>query len=97
LPRRRLLLPQALAQNLLIAALGSSGIAAAQSTDDGDKATQAPASQTLQTVQVTANQLGTITEGSGAYTWHHRHRHPPGADATADTADHQRDHPRGDG
>ncbi|KAG0734208.1 hypothetical protein G6F23_012608 [Rhizopus arrhizus] len=74
LPRRRLL-PQALAQSLLIAALASSGIAAAQSTDDGDKATQTPASQTLQTVQGIANQLGTITEGSGAYT--------PGTIATA--------------
>jgi hypothetical protein len=96
LPRRRVL-PQALAQGLLIAALGSSGIAAAQSTTDPDKDPQAPASQTLQTVQVTANLLGTITEGSGAYTRHHRHRHPPGADATADPADHQRDHPRTDG
>lgn len=72
---RRRLLPQALAQSLLIAALASSASAAAQSTADRDAATQAPTSQTLQTVQVTANQLGTITEGSGAYT--------PGTIATA--------------
>lgn len=74
LPRRRAL-PQALARGLLIAALGSSGIAVAQSSTDPAKDSQAPASQTLQTVQVTANLLGTITEGSGAYT--------PGTIATA--------------
>ncbi|HCT25622.1 MAG TPA: TonB-dependent siderophore receptor, partial [Stenotrophomonas sp.] len=71
---RRLPLPHALAQGLLLLAL-SSGTAAAQSTQDEDKAKPAPASQTLQTVQVTANLLGTITEGSGAYT--------PGTIATA--------------
>ncbi|KAF1016237.1 MAG: Ferripyoverdine receptor [Stenotrophomonas maltophilia] len=38
-------------------------------------AAKAEEASTLQTVQVTANQLGTITEGSGAYT--------PGTIATA--------------
>lgn len=71
---RRLPLSHALAQGLLLLAL-SGGTAAAQSSQGEDKAKPAPASQTLQTVQVTANQLGTITEGSGAYT--------PGTIATA--------------
>jgi hypothetical protein len=35
-------------------------------------------------VQVTANLLGTITEAAALHARHHRHRHPPGADAAAD-------------
>ncbi|MGH8082877.1 MAG: TonB-dependent siderophore receptor, partial [Lysobacter sp.] len=64
---------------LAAAAIGLSGSTAAwaQSPQTGDDAAAPPASdpQTLETVQVTANQLGTVTEGSGAYT--------PGTIATA--------------
>ena len=74
LPPRRPL-PQALAHGLLLAALAASGTAAAQSATGEGQDKEVPASQTLQTVQVTANLLGTITEGSGAYT--------PGTIATA--------------
>ncbi|MGO4781616.1 TonB-dependent siderophore receptor, partial [Lysobacter sp. 2RAB21] len=52
------------------------GAAWAQSPRAADEPAPPPdEAQTLETVRVTANQLGTVTEGSGAYT--------PGTIATA--------------
>ncbi|UNP28814.1 TonB-dependent siderophore receptor [Lysobacter gummosus] len=63
---------------LTAGALGLSGVGAAwaQSAQAADEPAPPPdEAQTLETVRVTANQLGTVTEGSGAYT--------PGTIATA--------------
>ncbi|MDF2481943.1 MAG: TonB-dependent siderophore receptor [Stenotrophomonas indicatrix] len=70
---RRRPLAKALANGLLLTTVATAGAASAQSAQAEEEG-RTP-SQTLQTVQVTANQLGTITEGSGAYT--------PGTIATA--------------
>ncbi|MGO1070462.1 TonB-dependent siderophore receptor [Lysobacter sp. CA199] len=53
--------------------MSGTGAAWAQTPPQNSKAARDP--QTLETVQVTANQLGTVTEGSGSYT--------PGTIATA--------------
>lgn len=70
---RRRPLARALAHGLLLTSVAAAGAASAQSAPAEEEGRTT--SQTLQTVQVTANQLGTITEGSGAYT--------PGTIATA--------------
>jgi len=70
---RRRPLARALANGLLLTTVATAGAASAQSAPAAEE--DRTTSQTLQTVQVTANQLGTITEGSGAYT--------PGTIATA--------------
>lgn len=59
----------------LASALGLAVFATAAQADDAPAPPKDEAAQTLQTVQVTANQLGTVTEGSDSYT--------PGTIATA--------------
>ena len=59
----------------LASALGLAVFATTAQADDAPAPPKDDAAQTLQTVQVTANQLGTVTEGSDSYT--------PGTIATA--------------
>jgi len=59
----------------LASALGLAVFATSAQADDAPAPPRDDAARTLQTVQVTANQLGTVTEGSDSYT--------PGTIATA--------------